>query len=136
MVKRCNWAISDPLLIEYHDGEWGVPRHDDRLLFEYLLPVLSPHLQEYFLTRSSTEWVEDLQAVSVPAGPINDLVDVFADPQVLHREMYLEMPHPTLGSIKQTGLPLKFSLTPGALDRHPPLLGAGPFYRPTCRSTS
>ncbi len=53
----------------------------------------------------------------------NDLVDVFADPQVLHRDMYLEMPHPTLGSIKQTGLPLKFSLTPGGLDRHPPLLG-------------
>jgi crotonobetainyl-CoA:carnitine CoA-transferase CaiB-like acyl-CoA transferase len=33
------------------------------------------------------------------------------------------MPHPTLGSIKQTGLPIKFSLTPGGLDRPPPLLG-------------
>ena len=82
-----------------------------------------PLLQEFFLTRSSTEWVTDLQAVSVPAGPINDLADVFADPQVIHREMFLEMPHPTLGSIKQTGLPLKFSVTPGGLDRHPPLLG-------------
>lgn len=37
--------------------------------------------------------------------------------------MLLEMPHPTLKSIKQTGLPLKFSVTPGGLDRHPPLLG-------------
>ena len=82
-----------------------------------------PMLQEFFLTRTSTEWVADLQAVSVPAGPINDLADVFADPQVIHREMLLEMPHPTLGSIKQTGLPLKFSVTPGGLDRHPPLLG-------------
>ena len=82
-----------------------------------------PMLQEFFLTRTSTEWVTDLQAVSVPAGPINDLADVFADPQVIHREMLLEMPHPTLGSIKQTGLPLKFSVTPGGLDRHPPLLG-------------
>ncbi len=84
---------------------------------------LVPHLQEFFLSRSSLEWVTDLQAVSVPAGPINDLADVFADPQVREREMYLEMPHPTLGSIKQTGLPLKFSATPGGLDRPPPLLG-------------
>ena len=51
------------------------------------------------------------------------LADVFADPQVLARNMYVDMPHPTLGSIKQTGLPIKFSLTPGGLDRHPPLLG-------------
>ncbi len=82
-----------------------------------------PLLQEFFLMRPSVDWVADLQAVSVPAGPINDLADVFSDPQVLHRDMLLEMPHPTLGSIKQTGLPLKFSATPGSLDRHPPLLG-------------
>ena len=80
-------------------------------------------LQEIFLTRPVAEWVEDLQAANVPCGPINDLADVFADPQVLARNMYLEMPHPTLGSIKQTGLPIKFSLTPGGLDRHTPLLG-------------
>ena len=80
-------------------------------------------LQEIFLTRPVAEWVKDLQTANVPCGPINDLADVFADPQVLARNMYLEMAHPTLGSIKQTGLPIKFSLTPGGLDRHPPLLG-------------
>ena len=80
-------------------------------------------MQEIFLTRPVAEWVEDLHAANVPCGPINDLADVFADPQVLARNMYLEMAHPTLGSIKQTGLPIKFSLTPGGLDRHPPLLG-------------
>ena len=85
--------------------------------------TLVPLLQEYFLTKPSSHWVEVLQAVNVPAGPINDLADVFGDPQVLHRKMLLEMPHPTLKSIKQTGLPLKFSVTPGGLDRHPPLLG-------------
>ena len=85
--------------------------------------ALAPLLQEYFLTREADEWVADLQANSVPAGPINDLADVFADPQVLHRDMFLEIPHPTLGSVKQTGLPIKFSRTPGGLDRHPPLLG-------------
>ena len=85
--------------------------------------TLAPLLQEYFLSREADEWVADLQANSVPAGPINDLADVFADPQVLHREMLLEIPHPTLDSIKQTGLPVKFSRTPGGLDQHPPLLG-------------
>ncbi len=85
--------------------------------------TLVPLLQEYFLTKPASHWVEVLQAVNVPAGPINDLADVFSDPQVLHRQMLLEMPHPTLNSIKQTGLPLKFSATPGGLDRHPPLLG-------------
>ncbi len=84
---------------------------------------LVPMLQELFLTRPVLDWVDELQQVNVPCGPINDLADVFSDPQLLHRQMYLEMPHPTLGTIKQTGLPIKFSLTPGGLDRHPPLLG-------------
>ena len=85
--------------------------------------TLAPLLQEYFLTRDADDWVVDLQAHSVPAGPINDLADVFSDPQVLHRDMFLEIPHPTLTSVKQTGLPIKFSRTPGGLDQHPPLLG-------------
>ena len=84
---------------------------------------LVPFLQEIFLTRPANDWVENLQQYSVPCGAINDLADVFADPQIKAREMYLEMPHPTLGSIKQTGLPIKFSRTPGGLDRPPPLLG-------------
>jgi DNA-3-methyladenine glycosylase I len=35
--KRCPWAGSDPLYVAYHDGEWGVPSHDDRHLFEMLI---------------------------------------------------------------------------------------------------
>ena len=85
--------------------------------------ALVPLLQEFFLSRAVSEWEEDLHKVSVPCGAINDLEDVFSDPQLLHRQMYIEMPHPTLGSIKQTGIPIKFSLTPGGLDRPPPLLG-------------
>jgi DNA-3-methyladenine glycosylase I len=37
MVTRCGWAGKDPLYIAYHDEEWGVPVHDDRLLFEFLV---------------------------------------------------------------------------------------------------
>src|SRR5438132_3129096 len=35
--KRCAWSGTDPLFIAYHDGEWGVPQHDDRVLFEFLI---------------------------------------------------------------------------------------------------
>jgi DNA-3-methyladenine glycosylase I len=37
MLYRCQWANSDPLLVEYHDAEWGVPQHDDRVLLEYII---------------------------------------------------------------------------------------------------
>jgi len=37
MEKRCSWCGNDPLYISYHDEEWGVPVHDDRLLFEFLV---------------------------------------------------------------------------------------------------
>src|SRR2546427_724554 len=36
-LKRCEWALGDPVLLEYHDAEWGVPEHDDRKLFEFLV---------------------------------------------------------------------------------------------------
>ena len=84
---------------------------------------LVPLLQEEFLTKSVTSWVQQLEAGGVPCGPINELSDVFADPQVLSREMLMEIPHPTLGKIKQAGIPIKFSGTQGSIDRHPPLLG-------------
>jgi DNA-3-methyladenine glycosylase I len=36
-IQRCGWAEGDPLMLEYHDREWGVPVHDDRMLFEFLI---------------------------------------------------------------------------------------------------
>ena len=36
-IQRCAWGEGDPLMLEYHDREWGVPVHDDRLLFEFLV---------------------------------------------------------------------------------------------------
>jgi len=36
-VKRCEWALGDPVLLAYHDTEWGIPEHDDRKLFEFLV---------------------------------------------------------------------------------------------------
>ena len=105
-----------PELRENPDYRTNVERAQNRA-------KIVPYLQEIFIKRPVGHWVEKLQSVSVPCGPINDLEDVFSDPQLLSREMFVEMTHPALGKIKQTGLPLKFSRTPGGLDRPPPLLG-------------
>ena len=84
---------------------------------------LIPLLQEMFLKKPVADWVAQLEDGGVPCGPINEINHVFADPQVLSRDMLLEISHPTLGKIKQAGIPIKFSRTQGSIDRHPPLLG-------------
>ena len=84
---------------------------------------LVPLLQQEFLRKPAATWMQQLESGGVPCGPINELSDVFADPHVLSREMVVEIPHPTLGRIKQAGIPIKFSQTKGSIDRHPPLLG-------------
>ena len=59
----------------------------------------------------------------IPCGPINDYAQVFADPQVLAREMVVDIDHPTLGRIKALGSPIKMSATPPDVRRRAPLLG-------------
>ena len=70
-----------------------------------------------------TDWVVRLNDAGVPCGPVLDMSQVFADPQVLARQMLVELPHPEIGTFKTTGLPIKLSQTPGRIDRRPPLLG-------------
>ncbi len=65
-----------------------------------------------------------LEAAKVPCGPINDLADVFADPQVRERGMTVDVPHPLAGSVRLVASPMKLSATPVRYRRAPPLLGA------------
>ncbi|BDG60795.1 CaiB/BaiF CoA transferase family protein [Caldinitratiruptor microaerophilus] len=85
--------------------------------------VLIPLLEEILGTAPAAHWIERLEAVGVPAGPIYSLAQVWSDPQVLHREMAVEVDHPRAGRIKVPGIPIKFSATPGAVRTPPPLLG-------------
>jgi crotonobetainyl-CoA:carnitine CoA-transferase CaiB-like acyl-CoA transferase len=73
--------------------------------------------------RSRADWLAALEAAKVPCGPINDLADVFADPQVRHRNMTVELPHPLAGQVRLVGSPMKFSGTPVQYRHAPPLLG-------------
>jgi crotonobetainyl-CoA:carnitine CoA-transferase CaiB-like acyl-CoA transferase len=84
-------------------------------LVELLLPA--------FRTRTTAEWVARLLAAGVPAGPIYRMDEVMTDPQVLSREMVVDLPHPRAGRIKVNGVPVKLSDTPGAVRTPPPLLG-------------
>jgi len=85
--------------------------------------MLLPILEERFQKNSTEHWYQLLLDAGIPCGPINSIDQVYADPQVLAREMLVEMPHPTAGSVKMAGSPLKLSRTPVQMDAHPPLLG-------------
>jgi glutaryl-CoA transferase len=84
---------------------------------------LRPILASRFLTRPTGEWLAVLEAAEVPCGPINDIVDAFASPQVRVREMAVDVEHPVLGTIRQVGLPFSLSSTPASIRRPPPMLG-------------
>jgi crotonobetainyl-CoA:carnitine CoA-transferase CaiB-like acyl-CoA transferase len=81
-------------------------------------------LQRVFETHTMREWLDALERVSVPCGPINTVADVFADPQVRARGLRLDLPHPTIGSVPSVANPIKYSATPLAYRSAPPTLGA------------
>ena len=85
--------------------------------------TLVPMLAALMKGRTRSDWLASLEAAKVPCGPINDLAEVFADPQVLEREMTVQMPHPLAGSVRLVASPMKFSATPVQYRRPPPLLG-------------
>ena len=84
---------------------------------------LVPALQAIFKTRSKADWLAALQAAKVPCGAINNLAEVFADPQVQARGMVHTWQHPLAGDVRLVASPIKMSLTPPRNDLPPPLLG-------------
>jgi len=87
------------------------------------LPPLIEVLTGRLKAHSTAEWLERLEAVGVPAGPVQSIGDMLADPQVLAREMVVEVEHSRLGRTRALGSPVKFSRTPTAIRRAAPLLG-------------
>jgi crotonobetainyl-CoA:carnitine CoA-transferase CaiB-like acyl-CoA transferase len=87
------------------------------------LSELTPLIAERMKTRPSAEWIRELEAAGVPAGPINRIGDMLADPQVAARAMVVEVDHPKAGRTRALGMPIKFSDTPCRVTRASPLLG-------------
>ena len=80
-------------------------------------------VKEIMLQKSSAEWLEALNARGIPCGPINNIEQVFADPQVQHRGMQLELDHPAAGKVASVASPIRLSQTPVEYQQAPPLLG-------------
>ena len=85
--------------------------------------LLVPLLAEPMRRRSRADWLAALEAAKVPCGPINDLADVFADPQVRQRAMTVRLAHPLSDDLELVANPIKLSRTPVQVRRPPPLLG-------------
>jgi crotonobetainyl-CoA:carnitine CoA-transferase CaiB-like acyl-CoA transferase len=87
------------------------------------LEELAAALEAVYVTRPTAEWLAILETAGVPAGPINDVRQMHADPQVAAREMVVALDHPVAGRVETIGLPIKFGDTPGAVAGPSPVLG-------------
>ena len=85
--------------------------------------VLVPLIRQATVFKTTAEWVAQLEAVGVPCGPINDLAQVFADPQVQARGLAMQLPHALAGLVPQVASPIRLSETPVEYRNAPPLLG-------------
>jgi crotonobetainyl-CoA:carnitine CoA-transferase CaiB-like acyl-CoA transferase len=88
--------------------------HRDRLV---------PQVAEIMRTRSSEQWLDALNGAGIPCGPINDIEQVFDDPQVRFRGLQMQLDHPSAGSVASVANPIRLSRTPVEYRSAPPLLG-------------
>lgn len=84
---------------------------------------LASIIESVTVDRTTTDWLGALSAAGVPCGRINDLEAVFADPHLIERGLFVDLPHPVLGTVRAIGSPLHLSDTPPVMRRAAPLLG-------------
>src|SRR5437899_1089158 len=84
---------------------------------------LAQRIESITLQQPRGHWLAFFEQNDIPCGPINDYAQVFADPQVIARDMIVEVEHPTLGRLRALGSPIKMSATPADVGRRAPLLG-------------
>lgn len=101
-------------------GDPRFVRNADRVQHREELVAL---LSEHFLGASADEWVERIQAVKVPVGPINNIAQALAEPQVQARDLLVNIPHPRNSAFTMVGNPIKLSASPVRYHRPPPMLG-------------
>ena len=105
-------------------AEWAIdPRFASNQARVAHRAELIPLIRQATVFRSTAEWIAALEPAGVPCGPINDLAQVFADPQVIARGLKVELPHPLAGTVPGVASPLRLSATPVEYRNAPPLLG-------------
>jgi formyl-CoA transferase/CoA:oxalate CoA-transferase len=84
---------------------------------------LIPLLEDLFRTRTTAAWVALLEGAGIPNAAVNTIADLVDDPQVAHRDMIVEVPHPTVAGLRAPACPIKLSHGPASIRRHPPEKG-------------
>jgi formyl-CoA transferase len=85
--------------------------------------VFLPLVADLMAQKTCDEWMELLVEAAIPCGPVNNMQRLFSDPQILHRKMVVDVPHPTIGTVRLGGIPIKYAATPASVRLPPPLLG-------------
>lgn len=107
----CPELVDDPLFVS------NAARHENQ-------PELERRLQKILLTKTADEWIAQIEKAGVPVSPINDLSYVAEDPQILARNMLVDMDDPSLPDIQVTGNPIKMTNIPEMKCRpHAPEIG-------------
>jgi len=105
-------------------AEWSaLPEYADSASRVLNRQRLTDRIEEVTAAAPRSHWLALFDANDIPCGPINDYAQVFADPQVIARDMVVETEHPTLGKVKTLGSPIKMSATPPDVSRRAPQLG-------------
>ena len=84
---------------------------------------LVPLLEAMTRKKTKADWITSLEKANVPCGPINNMKEVFENPQVIARNLQINVPHPTVGDMKLLASPMKLSKTPTEVRMAPPTLG-------------
>jgi len=105
--------------VAFHEDPRFVRNADRVRLRDTLVPMLADVVRG----KRVGEWLALLEPLGVPVGPIHDLAQVFAHPQVISRGMRIDLPHPLSGTVPMVPAPMKMSATPVRGQRAPPLLG-------------
>ena len=85
--------------------------------------ALAERIESVTRQRPRSHWLAAFEASDIPSGPINSYAEVFADPQIVARDMVVTVDHPTLGTMRTLGSPIKLSATPPEVRRRAPHLG-------------
>jgi len=136
--KRFDTADGEVVLAAGNDGQFqrwcsfagaGELAEDPRFATNPLRVVnreiLYPLMIAYFKRKTTSQWVDGLAQLGVPCGPVNNIQQVFEDPQVQARHMRIELPHhqAASGEVALLGNPIKMSATPPVYRNAPPTLG-------------
>lgn len=113
--KFCD-LVNHPELIEDERFVSNVKRTENQKQLKAILDTIFPD-------KTVDEWLEAIDGAGIPCGPINTVDRVMKDPQVIAREMIVEVDHPVAGKFKMPGIPIKLSETPGTVETPAPLLG-------------